>query len=64
MKTLTPLKWFPRKSDRELHLETLKVLLSEGDYEGVLKAEVRIMAILSLEQYPKAIISLLEQRFK
>lgn len=57
-------KFTPRKSDRDLHLETLKMLLSESDYEGVLRAEVRILAILSLEQYPKAVISLLEQRFK
>lgn len=63
MKTLIP-EWFPRKSDRDLHLETLKVLLSEEEYGSILEAEVRILAILSLEQHPRAVLSLLEQRFR
>lgn len=63
MKPITPM-FTPRKSDRDVHLETLKILLSDEEHGSILRAEVRIMAILSLEQHPRAILSLLEQRFK
>lgn len=63
MKTLIP-EWFPRKSNRDIHLEALKVLLSEEEHESILRAEARLLAILSVEQHPRAILSLLEQRFK
>ena len=63
MKPITPM-FTTRKSNRDVHLETLKLLLSEEEHESILRAEVRLMAILSLEEHPRAILSLLEQRFK
>lgn len=45
MKPITPM-FTPRKSDRDVHLDTLQMLLTDEEHKSILRAEVRLMAIL------------------